>query len=161
MDTITDLVNVSDGAMYAVATGLVISMALQSAKRWFNLQSDKVITFLLAAFAFIAAAVEYLLTIASQDPSILGQNTAMLVGIATVAYRYAVKPVSQFLHDVKEYRLRENRLQAEAAPITDEMPIDDGLVEAMETMDSEPLAIENADIAESVTPVPATTEAQQ
>lgn len=131
-------------AWEAIGAALGISVLLQGLKNWLSLQSDKVITFLLGSLSFVAAAIDYLSQAAMSNPAVLGQDTAAIVGLSTILYRYIVKPTSNLISDAREYRARKERLAVEDTPIEKQnlVPLDDVQVQ-----------VPVADQAESVDPV--------
>lgn len=105
MEIITNVLSeVPTGAYLASGGALAVSLLLEALKKWTNLQSDKMITFLLMALSFGASALEYLMTAIAANPGILGTHTAVLMGLATVLYRYIVKPSRTLLQDAKAFR---------------------------------------------------------
>lgn len=101
-----------------------VSVVLQLAKKWLSLQSEKVVNFLLAVFSFIPVAVQYVIQAAQQNPAILGQRTAVIMGLSTVLYHQLVKPTTNLLKDAKAERERRERVTAVSTPeqplVTDE-----------------------------------------
>lgn len=84
-----------------------VSVAVQVFKKWLALQSEKVITFLVGVVSFIAVGINYLMGAAAQNPMILGQRTAALVGLATLIYQapgIGIKTLSGILRDAKTLR---------------------------------------------------------
>lgn len=100
----TMLDSVPDKSLMYLLIGVAISVALQFFKRWLSIQSDKVITFMLGAFSFIVVAIDYLISQAAQNPSILGGNTLMFMGATTTLYHYVVKPMTNIVRDAKAFR---------------------------------------------------------
>lgn len=125
MDTVSQyLSSIPEGAYYALVAGLVVSLLLQFFKKWLQLQSDKVITFLLMCFSFASVAIDQLTNAVAQNPQALGGKTFLIMGIATTLYRYLVKPASTLVSDAKEYRLRKERLAADQQqPVLDIQPV--------------------------------------
>ena len=149
MELVTNLLgNIPTGTYEAVGAALVVSVLLQGLKNWLSLQSPKVITFLLAALSFVTVAIDSLLQTVSQNPNALGQKTAAVIGVATLVYRYAVKPMSNLTRDAKE--LREKRAlenQGETIITPEALPESNPLLE-----DTDEIALD-PDTPESVTPV--------
>lgn len=105
MEQITTLLNaIPDGTFYVVAVGLVVSILLQVFKHWLQLQSDKVITFLLMCLSFISVAIDFLTQTVAQNPTAMGAKTFLIMGVSTTLYRYIVKPVTGIVQDAKVYR---------------------------------------------------------
>jgi hypothetical protein len=89
----------------ALATAIGISGIVQTIKHKIgDGLSDKTLAGILTALSAVGAATDYLLGQAAQNPSVLGAHTAALVGLATLAYRFIVKPVYNLIVDAKAYR---------------------------------------------------------
>lgn len=100
----------------ALGASGVISIVLQFIKHYLEELSPKVLMVLLTTFSFAAAAINYLLANAAANPHVLGSQTAMLVGMATIVYRFAVAPGYKLLTDAKNFRAAADA--AKAAPTT-------------------------------------------
>lgn len=120
MDYANELLNsIPNSAYYVALASLIISVLLQKFKGWFNLKSDKVVTFLFMALSFLTVAIDYLVSAASANPTILGERTFVIMGVATVIYRYLVKPMSLLVNDAK--LARQNTVPSESfvpSPVT-------------------------------------------
>lgn len=111
MESIVDFFSQVPPSTYeAIGTALGISVLLQGFKKWLQLQSPKVITFLLTALSFLATAIDYLSQSVASNPSLMGQRTMVIVGLTNILYHYIVKPTTNLVSDAKEYRLRKDRL---------------------------------------------------
>lgn len=88
----------------ALGASLGISVVVQMLKHWIDGLGQKTLVTLVGIFAFIASVAEYLLSVAAQNPAILGAETATLVGLSTLVYRFLVAPVYNLLLDAKAYR---------------------------------------------------------
>lgn len=114
MDVILQIfTSVPESVWLAVGGAVGVSLIVQPLKRWLGLQSDKVVLFLTSTVAFAGVAVEYLLSAAAENPTILGQRTAVILGISQLAYRFLIKPSSNLLADAKAERERRT---GEATP---------------------------------------------
>lgn len=96
----------------ALGASGIISVVLQFIKHWLEELSPKVLMTLLTTFSFGAAAINYLLGNASTNPTLLGQQTASLVGLATILYRFVIGPGTKLMVDAKAERARQDALKA-------------------------------------------------
>lgn len=115
-DLIHQLSNIPSSAWYAIAAAGVISIVLQAIKHYLEDINPKVLMALLTGFSFAVSGINYLLSQANQNPTVLGNETATLVGLATVLYRFVVKPGYALLLDVKQ--VRDQELAAKPAGAT-------------------------------------------
>ena len=105
IDSIVDFLNNSQGAILLTTIGgFVVSVTLEKIKKWLSLQSDKVITFLLTAFSFLAVAIESLLSSNPESLSAIGLNSTVIFFAANIAYRYVVKPGKGLIEDARAFR---------------------------------------------------------
>ena len=95
-----------------------ISVVLQFIKHYLDQLSPKLIIVLLTTFSFVASGIDYLLGVASNNPTILGQRTATLVGFATILYRFVISPGYKLLIDAKNYRESESVTVAASGIVT-------------------------------------------
>lgn len=84
MNALMDFIHAIPDPAWTLLISAVVSMILQGIKKWLDVQSDKVITFILTALSFAGSAIEYYASTASQNPTILGQKTVVIVGSATL-----------------------------------------------------------------------------
>ena len=70
-----------------------VASLLQLLKKKLHIDSAKVISALLGLFSFVAAAGDYIINQATQNPSVLGRNTAYIVSLAFFVHRFAVSPL--------------------------------------------------------------------
>jgi hypothetical protein len=108
LDQISTFLNHLPSLLQAAAPwlggGLLATGVVQFLKKKLSLESDKVLMTLLFSTSFVEVAVNYLNSQVSQNPTVLGQRTAAIAGIATALYRLAVKPASNILTDAKALR---------------------------------------------------------
>lgn len=118
MDTINQIINqvtsVPPEFWQFLFVVLGVSALLQKFKKWFSLQSEKVITATLGLLSFVPVAIGYISAEVATNPAYLGPYTLTIMGGATVAYRFVIKPLTNILLDAKAERQR--RLQTEPAP---------------------------------------------
>lgn len=93
----------------------IVSLLLQRFKKWFSLQSDKVITFFLVVLSALPAAYEALVAASVANPELFGAYTAMIMGAAQVVYRFLIKPFSNLVNDAKKLRDEQLQLKTRAA----------------------------------------------
>lgn len=88
-----------------IGAAIGLSGLLQAVKHWFfkELSAQATMT-LTGLFAFLASAIQYGESAVKGNPTILGQHTALLVGVMTFAYRFIVSPGYNLLVDAKTYR---------------------------------------------------------
>lgn len=104
---ISFLVGIPQEVWIVLAEAVGVSALLQAFKHWLSLQSEKFIVFLLGALSFLTSVFDYISQQTAQDPTILGPNTLMIMGLATAVYRYGVKPTSNLLSDVRAFRAQK------------------------------------------------------
>lgn len=95
--------NLSSIIAVLVAAGIV-STVTQGFKKWLSLENPKVIMFLTVTLSFLATVIPFIISAAGKDPTLLGSHTLEVIGAATFIYRYAVKPLSDFLVNYKDFR---------------------------------------------------------
>jgi len=74
-----------------------LSTLLVGVKKWFSVQSDKVMISLLFLSAGLLAVGHYLLTAPSDDPSIIALQGAAFAVLTQGVYHFAVKPARKWL----------------------------------------------------------------
>jgi len=104
--------------LFALVVSAVLSVLVQVIKHYLEGLNEKTLMTLLGTFSFAASAINYLLGHAQANPTILGQETATLVGLATVMYRFAVKPGYSLLIDAKATREAKASQTAPQAAVT-------------------------------------------
>lgn len=75
-----------------IASG-ILSPLLLGIKKWFSVQSEKVMITLVGTVAVLTAAGHYLLTVPTSDPSIIAVQGAVLAFMTQPIYFFIVKPV--------------------------------------------------------------------
>lgn len=100
-------------ALWALGGASIVAAAAQLLKKFFKLDSAKVIQFLVVSLGFAVAGLQYLLGAHNIPPTVLGLHTVALVGIAQPLYIYVVKPLDSFFTKVQTYNAG---LPANAAP---------------------------------------------
>lgn len=121
--------NVPNGVYYAMLLATTISLILQRAKKWLEIQSDRVINFLGLALSFVGVAIDSLLSEASSNPSILGQRTLLVVGVIQLMYQFVIKPGHNLIRDAKATR----QARDESTVVTTVFPATTAPVTTIET----------------------------
>ena len=80
----------------ALAAAGVISPALAGVKKWLKVQSSTVMFLLVVATSLGTVVAHYLLTIPTNDPSIIGLQTAVLAFMTQPVYYLILKPMMAF-----------------------------------------------------------------
>lgn len=117
-----------------LAGSTLVAGLLQVVKHKFNFaDAQKLVTFMLGFFSFLAAFADYLLQANATNPlPTLGRTTGLLIGGAVLVHRYAVSPgyykfiaqagkFSNFLKDLQAFQASQ-KAAAPAAPAT---PVDE------------------------------------
>lgn len=81
-----------------------VSILTQVVKKLGNLEREKVVIGVFTFIAFLASLLDYLITSNGMPPTILGFNTAVIMGVAQPIYYYVVKPLNKFLVEFKSYK---------------------------------------------------------
>lgn len=106
---------VPDSVWVIVAGVLGLSALQQVIKHKIDGLSERTNTLMSVAFAGVLASSDYLTSAAAQNPTILGPETAAILGLMTVVYRYIVKPFYNLLIDAQE--LRKSKAKAAAGTV--------------------------------------------
>lgn len=100
-----------------IGAALGLSTLLQALKHWFFKElSAQALMALTTLFAFLGSAIPYFESTIKSNPTILGQHTAALLGVMTLAYRYVVSPGYNLLIDAKSYRTAPSASTTSSAP---------------------------------------------
>ena len=83
-------------AIILLGGGVAVSVLAELLKKVFGLNSKKVIHFLVAALAFVAAGLQYVTSLHNLPPQVLGVSTPAIYGFSQFAYIFVSK-VSGFL----------------------------------------------------------------
>lgn len=100
------IINIPTIVYVYILGGLGVTVVTQVSKKLLALESDKKVVLLLTGVSFVFSGIEYLATSSGLPPTILGVNTATLIGIAIPLYHFGVKPINEFITAVKLYRLQ-------------------------------------------------------
>lgn len=98
------MINIDPSFWVILGSAIGVSSITQALKHWLSLESPKVIILLTTGISAILVAIQYFTYYAAQNPAILGENTAVMLGISTLAYRFLVQPFYGLLIDAKTYR---------------------------------------------------------
>jgi hypothetical protein len=110
---VTSLISSLPPEVWFVILGGVVSVVTQAAKKWLNLQSPKVILTLTSTLSLLVTIIPSLLASVSHNPSVLGQHAVLVIGAATLLYRYVIQPADTFLINYKQFKTS----QTAAAPV--------------------------------------------
>lgn len=98
-----------------LGSSLGVSVIMQGLKHWLDEQVDPrwliTITTLLSG---LAACLVFVINGLTQNPMLLGSDTATILGITTLLYRFAVAPAYGFLLDVHEYQTSKKSTLSDA-----------------------------------------------
>lgn len=75
-----------------IASG-ILSPLLLAIKKWFSVQSEKVMISLVAFVALMTATGHYLLTVPTGNPSVIAVQAAVLAFMTQPIYFFVVKPI--------------------------------------------------------------------
>jgi hypothetical protein len=106
----------------ALSGGVGVALFSQFIKKLAKLENEKVIQFVVGALAFLAAALQYLLSSHSIPPTVLGLHTAVIIGIAQPTYLYFVKPANKFFSEVKKFTAEQQAKTQGAATTAPSTP---------------------------------------
>lgn len=123
MDTataiITTLLNIPTEVYVAIITAIGVSLVTQFSKKVLSIENEKVIMALFGGFSFLASGADYLMSAHNLPPTVLGLNTALIIGIATPFYTYVLKPVDKFVSTILAYR---SQLEAKLKEVETTLP---------------------------------------
>jgi hypothetical protein len=85
--------NVPPGTYEALLASGIISPLLVGVKKWFSVQSERVMITLVVVLGMLAAAGNYLLHVPTQDPSIIALQGAVIAFMTQPVYFFFVKPL--------------------------------------------------------------------
>jgi hypothetical protein len=105
--------------------GLLVSVVTEFIKKWLVTLGDKRITAILTFLSGIAGFIETAVAQLQANPLILGQNTALIIGVSTLAYRFIVKPAVNLINDAKLLRESQDGLDDITSPTTDDSVVDE------------------------------------
>lgn len=97
------------GELWAlIASALGVSVVTQSLKHWIDEKVDpRFMVTLTTIFSGLAACLLFLINGLTQNPTVLGTDTATILAISTLLYRFLVAPGYSFLQDVQDYRAQK------------------------------------------------------
>jgi hypothetical protein len=81
-----------------------VSVLTQVVKKLGHLEREKVVIGVFTFIAFLASLLDYLITSNGLPPTVLGFNTAVIMGVAQPIYYYVIKPLNRFLVEFKGYK---------------------------------------------------------
>jgi hypothetical protein len=83
-----------------VLSGAGVTFIAQWLKKMGKLESEKVIQFVVIALSVASAILQYTISNSNESMTVLGINTATIVGVAQALYLYLLKPISNFVDKV-------------------------------------------------------------
>jgi hypothetical protein len=95
LDTINDVAKAIPWEL-VIASG-VLSPAVLAVKKWLGIQNEKVMMALVLVSGLIGAAVTYILSVPTDDPSIIAVRGLMIAAMSQPVYYLLVKPVATWL----------------------------------------------------------------
>lgn len=99
-----------------IASG-VLSPVVLLVKKWLHLQSEKVMMTLVLVLSTLGAAVSYVLTTTSADPSIIAAQSLMVAAMSQPVYYILVKPFSLwFSGELAKARAFDAEVKSAAIP---------------------------------------------
>lgn len=101
----------------AVAASGVLSPLLLGIKKWFSVQSEKVMITLVALLACLTAAGHYLLTVPTHNPSIIAVQGFVLAFMTQPIYFFVVKPTVKWFDERVEEAAALNLAKSAAEPV--------------------------------------------
>lgn len=102
----------------------ILSPLLLGVKKWFSVQSEKVMMSLVLVFGVVGAAVTYLMGTPTTDPSIIAAHGLMIAAMSQPVFFILVKPVSRWLSTelakaaAFDAEVRSAAIPAEGLPVT-------------------------------------------
>lgn len=96
-DILTQLLNVSNYLANhipwaAVGASGVLSPLVLAIKKWFSVQSERIMITIVALVATITAGANYLIHVPTHDPSIIALQATVLAFLTQPVYFFVVKP---------------------------------------------------------------------
>jgi hypothetical protein len=77
-----------------IAASGILSPVLLLIKKWFSVQSEKVMITLVGVSGLIVAGLNYITTVPTHDPSIIAFQGAVVAFLTQPFYFYIVKPIA-------------------------------------------------------------------
>lgn len=105
---------------YSLLAGAVIPFVMQLLKKWFGLDSTKVISGFTTALAFLSALLPQIISWTSLNPALLGPETAAVYGVATFLYIHVLKPFNNFSANYKAFKASQAVTAPETTPAVSE-----------------------------------------
>lgn len=125
-----------------IASALGVTGIVEAIKHWADIQGPRVLMLLTLALSCVAAGLEYVMTDASNDPTAFGSYTTLIVGAATILYRFVTQPSLQYARTIRDKRRAERNDRIQSI-LENAMPAADFLEDELPTsthLDPEPVA---------------------
>lgn len=102
-----------------LGSALGVSVVMQALKHWIDDEVDpRIIVTLTTILSGIGASLVFVISQLSQNPTVLGSDTATILGIATLLYRFFISKAYGFLLNVKAYQQNKSAAPATQQPET-------------------------------------------
>ena len=102
-----------------VGASALISPLLVGIKKWFSVQSEKVMITLVGLVSMAAAGFHYLLTVPTHNPSVIAIQGFVLAFMTQPVYFFAVKPSIAWLQKRIQEAAELNLAKSAAEPVED------------------------------------------
>ena len=106
-----------------IASGILSPLAL-AIKKWFSVQSEKVMMTLVIVLGVVGSAITYLMSTPTSDPSIIAAHGLIVAALSQPFYYLCVKPATKWLSAelakaaAFEAEVKSATIPAEGLPIT-------------------------------------------
>ncbi len=103
----------------ALAASGVISPLGVAIKKWFDVQSERVMISIIVGMSAFAAAANYLIHVPTHDPLIIGLQTAVIGFMTQPVYYFVVKPaLAAFRNQVEKASVFNAEIKSATVPAT-------------------------------------------
>lgn len=104
-------------ALAFLGGGVGVSIMVELLKKVFGLESGKVVQFVVITLSFAVTALDYVISVAHNNPAVLAGHAAAILGIANAAHTFLVGDASAFVGKVRS-ALADEAANAPAQPTT-------------------------------------------
>lgn len=101
---VTAFMNTPSAWLAVILGAAGVSALTEILKKLSKLENDKVIMLLFMTVSTLATTIDYLLAATDLPPTILGFNTALIIGVATPLYRFVISPLSKLITGYQAYK---------------------------------------------------------
>lgn len=97
-----EVLTIANDAVKAIPWELVIASGILSPvalafKKWLHIQNEKVMMTMVLVFGLIGAAITYITTVPTDDPTIIAARGLMIAAMSQPVYYLVVKPIATWL----------------------------------------------------------------